>query len=79
MRAQRGAWCCNVADGHALDDADRRAAGASYEVRIAGTWHPVANDALRDPVGGANPTGHAIVWYVGDPPHIYCFAPGFEE
>ena len=75
-----GAWCCDLSDGHLLDDQDWRAVGAGYEVRIAGVWFPVAESAMRDPSGGENPTGHAIVWYTipprGGAPTIYCFAPG---
>ena len=74
-----GAWCCDVSDGHILDDGDWRADGIGYAVRISGAWWPVPSDALRDPKGGPNPTGHAIVWFVNaEVPHIYCFAPGFE-
>jgi hypothetical protein len=75
-----GAWCCDVADGYILGDADWHHAGDHYEVRIAGQWHPIPPDALRDPHGGPNPTGAAIVWYrqSGDDVRIFCFAPGFE-
>jgi hypothetical protein len=75
-----GAWCCNVADGYILPDQDWRQAGDHYEVRIDGTWHPIPPNTLRDPHGGPNPTGAAIVWYlrVGDDLRIFCFAPGFE-
>ncbi len=75
-----GSWCCDIADGHILGDDDWRTAGASYEVRINGRWLAVPNDALRDPAGGPNPTGKAVVWYspFGVPPKIYCFCPGWE-
>jgi hypothetical protein len=75
-----GAWCCDVADGFILAGDDWRQVGDHYEVRISGEWHPIPSDTLRDPHGGANPTGSAIVWYRGEGPdlHIYCFAPGFE-
>jgi len=75
-----GAWCCDVADGFILADKDWHQAGDHYEVRIDGAWRPVPPDALRDPHGGPNPTGAAIVWYresLGDV-RIFCFAPGFE-
>jgi hypothetical protein len=37
-------------------------------------------DALRDPNGGPNPTGKAIVWYLKTDygVHIFCFAPGTQ-
>jgi len=75
-----GAWCCDVADGYILADKDWHQAGDHYEVRIDDQWHAVPADALRDPHGGPNPTGGAIVWYrgFGADMHIYCFAPGFE-
>ena len=74
-----GAWCCDLSDGYLLDADDWRAVGSRYEVRINGAWLPVPPDAIRDPVGGPNPTGKAIVWRShGDPPHIYCFSPGIE-
>lgn len=75
-----GAWCCNVSDGHMLDDNEWRQSAAGYEARINGAWAPVPPDAMRDPKGGPNDTGKAIVWYtIGDDGvRIYCFAPGFE-
>lgn len=75
-----GQWCCNVADGHLLEDSDWRLIGDHYEVKLFGVWRSISADALRDPKGGPNPTGHAIVWYLVTEfgLHIYCFAPGFE-
>lgn len=75
-----GAWCCNVADGMVLADRDWRHAADQYEVRIDGQWRAIPPDALRDPHGGPNPTGAAIVWFarVLDDVRIFCFAPGFE-
>ena len=75
-----GAWCCNVADGHLLADDDWREDADHYEVRIDGAWHIIPATAIRDPRGGPNPTGRAIVWYAGsgDLIAIYCFAPGFQ-
>jgi hypothetical protein len=76
----RGGWCCQLADGHILEGDDWRIVGAQYEVRIAGRWHRISDDKLRDPAGGPNPTGKAVVWYVvvGEVVAIYCFAPGVE-
>jgi hypothetical protein len=73
-----GAWCCNVSDGHILDDTEWRQGAAGYEVRINKAWKPVPSDAMRDPKGGPNETGKAVVWYTSglDGPRIYCFCPG---
>jgi hypothetical protein len=75
-----GSWCCKVADGHILAESDWRASSGHYEVWINRTWRPVPATALRDPVGGANPTGHAVVWWTraGNETVILCFAPGSE-
>ena len=56
-----GDWCCNVADGHILDETEWRASGDYYEVWINHAWRAVPATALRDPHGGPNPTGHAVV------------------
>ncbi len=77
-----GAWCCNVADGHTIPDRDWRQDPDRnrYQVRIGGEWRDVPEDALRDPAGGPNITGSAIVWYGANESglRIYCFAPGYE-
>lgn len=73
-----GDWCCNVADGHILAETEWRASGDHYEVWINHEWHTVPAAALHDPLGGPNPTGHAIVWSskVGTEIVIHCFGPG---
>lgn len=75
-----GAWCCNLSDGHLLEDTDWRQDGKGYQVHIEGEWLAIPDTALRDPRGGPNPTGKAIVWYTTGVygTHIYCFAPGFQ-
>jgi hypothetical protein len=75
-----GAWCCDVADGHVLTAEQWRASANGYQVLLEGAWLDVPANALRDPAGGPNPTGQAVVWYVEMPDlfHIYCFAPGTE-
>lgn len=77
---QVGGWCCNLSDGHILDDEDWRTSNGAYEVRIEDVWYPIAPDKLRRGDGGPNPTGHAIVWYTTGTGQIviYCFCPGFE-
>ncbi len=73
-----GAWCCDVSDGHMLADSEWRVIGEKYEVRINGKWIEILPGQLRDPSGGFNPTGQAVVWYVSGEwgVRIYCFAPG---
>jgi hypothetical protein len=79
QRSARGVLCCSIADGHILSDEEWRTNGAFYEVYIQGEWHRIQPAQLRDPAGGPNPTGRAIVWYtVRDRLIIYCFAPGVE-
>ena len=75
-----GVWCCDISDGHVLNDEDWRMASDAYEIRIHGQWIKVPEKALRDPNGGPNPTGHAIAWYNITPYGVmlYCFAPGFS-
>jgi hypothetical protein len=69
-----GMWCCKISDGYLLSDSEWRWGAAGYDVRIEGAWMPVPEDAIRDPAGGPNDTGHAIVWRTGQ--QIICFAPG---
>jgi hypothetical protein len=75
-----GDWCCSLADGHLLAETEWRASSGRYEVWINRAWHTVPATALRDPLGGPNPTGRAVVWWsqVGDEIVIHCFAPGNE-
>lgn len=75
-----GAWCCSQADGHILDDSDWGQDNFGYWARINGAIQQIPDSALRDPKGGPNPTGHAIVWFTqGDwGVRVYCFAPGWE-
>jgi hypothetical protein len=77
----RGDWCCDISDGHMLSDEEwRETDDQHYQVSIGGAWIQVPDYALRDPKGGPNPTGKAIVWYTvwDGHPHIYCFAPGWQ-
>jgi hypothetical protein len=74
-------WCCDMEDGHVLEDGDWRRGVWRYEVRIGDRWYPVPDGAEVDPKGGPNPTGHAVVWYNKTVPEmgeywIYCFTPG---
>jgi hypothetical protein len=79
QRNVRGILCCSIADGHILSDEEWRTNGGFYEVYILGEWRQIQPSQLRDPAGGPNPTGRAIVWYtVRERVIIYCFAPGTE-
>jgi hypothetical protein len=75
-----GSWCCKLADGYILADGDWRISGDHYEVWINNIWLSVPPTSLRDPLGGPNLTGHAVVWWtqVGHETVILCFAPGNE-
>jgi hypothetical protein len=83
QRSVNGLVCCDVSDGHILSDDDWESRGGVYRVRINDQWLNVPDYALRDSVtGGPNPTGHAVVWFVGSESnggaYITCFAPGTE-
>ena len=75
-----GAWCCDVSDGYLLEDNDWDNGGpaGAFRVKVDGVWYVVPAAAARDPSGGPNPTGQAIVWWNPTPDgiYIYCFAPG---
>jgi hypothetical protein len=75
-----GGWCCDLADGHILTEDQWRGGTKGYEVLIAGRWWPIEPWMYRNPIGGPNPTGQAIVWYTDayDGPRIWCFTPGTE-
>ena len=79
QRSIAGTWCCDSADGHVLDDSEWRTTSRHYEVRLAGAWFVVPARALRDPDGGPNLIGRAVVWYVITEAgvQIMCFAPGW--
>jgi hypothetical protein len=80
QRSIAGTWCCDTADGYVLDDSDWRTTKEHYEVRLAGAWFVVPPHALRDPHGGPNMIGRAVVWYVITEAgvQIMCFAPGWS-
>lgn len=65
--------CCEIADGHHLDDADWKADDkGNYWVHIDGEWRQVPDDAVINPKD--RPVNYAVVWiYHGV---IYCFMPG---
>ena len=69
-----------MADGHIIAQSDWCTLDGHYVVLVNGNWHMVPASALRDSLGGPNPTGHAIVWLkqVGSETVILCFAPGSE-
>lgn len=78
QRNMRGVNCCSISDGHVIDNDEWRVVGDRYEVLINGEWHRVLPEKLRDPAGGPNPMGKAVVWYTTafGPVMIYCFSPG---
>ena len=74
----KGSWCCNLGDGHVLEENEWRAKNGYFQVMISGQWRDIEHWMWRDPKGGPNPTGKAIVWfqYTQWGLQIYCFTPG---
>ena len=79
-----GGWCCELADGHRLEQGDVRfdAAINKWFVRLPDqSWRMIQDWQLRHPEGGANPVGHPVLWYNlktenGSPYYqIWCFDP----
>lgn len=63
-----GQFCCNEADGHAyLEDYTMNPDGSV-------TLHDGRTLPAYMVLKGPNPTGHAVVWSIGQ--KYYCFAPG---
>lgn len=63
-----GQYCCNESDGHPyLDDYTMNDDGS---VTLQDGHKLPAYMVLKGP----NPTGHAVVWHLGET--YYCFAPG---
>lgn len=68
---KQGTSCCEVADGHRLDDVDWKSDGDTYSVRIEGQWVKIPPDhVLTEP----NVIGPAMVWIWNGVP--LCFIPG---
>lgn len=75
LRSPQGTACCDVSDGHRIDDADVDTAGGHYRVRLGGIWHKVDPErVLTIP----NRLGQPVVWFLGteQDPRITCFLPG---
>ena len=75
LHSPRGAWCCDLADGHTVLDADWQSKDSHYQVRIEGNWIDVPEDAV---IGEPNKIGQTIVWMyrVNGEPVVTCFLPG---
>jgi hypothetical protein len=73
-----GEWCCKLADGQVLSDSEWRVSGGRYEVWLRNKWRLVPSWSPRNPEGGPNSTGHAVVWWTRFEREIIilCFAPG---
>jgi len=56
-----GMSCCSEADGHILKDSDWRVAGDHYQIKIAGVWRDVPQQAVLDRID--NPTGGVVAFY----------------
>jgi hypothetical protein len=75
-----GGLCCSEYDGHILEDDEWRITkDGKYQVLVMNVWYDIEPWQYRNPVGGPNPTGHAIAWWLINDSgvHIYCFTPGF--
>lgn len=75
LHSPRGAWCCDLADGHTVLDADWQSKDGHYQVRLEGGWVDVPEDAV---IGEPNKIGQTIVWMyrVNGEPVVTCFLPG---
>jgi len=61
QRNSAGKPCCEIADGHRVDDADWKSDGAGhYQVRLEGKWIPVPDAAVINPHD--RPIDYAVVW-----------------
>lgn len=72
LRNKSGTPCCDVADGHRLEDVDWRGEpDGTYSVRIDGNWVKLSQDQiLTEP----NKIGVTMVWvYMG---RVTCFLAG---
>jgi len=78
----QGGWCCQLADGKILESDEWRITDSgTYQVFIVGNWQDIQPYMYRNPIGGPNPTGKAIVWYriIDSGITIFCFTPGNLE
>ena len=71
---QTGVPCCDIADGHRVEDVDWRVeTDGSYSVRLSGQWQAVpAKAVIKD-----NKAGYAIVWVYGGLIECFCPGPGY--
>jgi hypothetical protein len=72
----KGDWCCDKSDGHAYYGEYTMNDDGSVTVELVGKRHTLPAYMV---LTGANPTGHAVWWYVdtNQMGHVdYCFAPG---
>lgn len=80
QRSIKDIGCCGAGDAHLIAEDHLRMVNGDFEVLIEADWHGVGAWAmLANPLGDANPTGQAVVWYGPDQSElggvrIYCFA-----
>jgi hypothetical protein len=67
QRDSAGQPCCEIADGHRVDDTD-----GHYQVRLDGKWIAVPDSAVINPRD--RPIDYAVVWIWNS--RILCFMPG---
>ncbi len=81
LTSPKGGLCCDVADGHAIEDPDWEMVTDAdrpdlhYRVRLDGEWRDVYDQNV---VSQVNRTGKAFVWTVYDHGFLFprCFMPG---
>jgi len=73
QRNSAGQPCCEIADGHQVDDADWKSDGTGhYQVRLEGKWIAVPDAAVINP--SDRPIDYTVVWiWHGE---TLCFMPG---
>lgn len=69
LKNGKGGFCCADADGF---DAEWKMVGSKYQVRIAGEWRDVPDDAVISD----NKYGVSKVWILPGFNTITCFMPG---
>lgn len=75
LHNQYGTSCCDVADGHLVEDPDWKGPNedGSFDVMFDGAWHNVEKNRIVQ-----SPTGQALIWRNPSVDKPYCFAPGVQ-
>lgn len=75
LHNQYGTSCCDIADGHLVEDPDWKGPNedGSFDVRYDGKWVNVEKQRIVQ-----SPTGQALIWRNPSVDKPYCFAPGVQ-